>query len=120
MKLFINWLQWTERSGLNSLFLACFWRVSSSLHYLILRVFTPWHLIVFRDSAQFFSLSFLVSLHNFYFDVLLIVHLCILISVLNEIDAHNICFTKSLFHAPSSVHIGRYYLFNLLAPELFF
>jgi len=33
------------------------------------------------------------------FDVLLTVHLSIFISVINQIDAHNFCFTISLFHA---------------------
>ena len=33
------------------------------------------------------------------FDVLLTVHLSIFISVTNQIDAHNFCFTISLFHA---------------------
>ena len=34
-----------------------------------------------------------------YFDVLLTVHLSIFISVINQLDAQNICFTVSLFHA---------------------
>jgi len=34
-----------------------------------------------------------------YFDVLLIVHLSIFISVINQLDAQNFCFTISLFHA---------------------
>jgi len=34
-----------------------------------------------------------------YFDVLLTVHLSIFISVINQLDAQNICFTISLFHA---------------------
>jgi len=33
------------------------------------------------------------------FDVLLTVHLSIFISVINQIDAQNFCFTISLFHA---------------------
>jgi len=33
------------------------------------------------------------------FDVLLAVHLSIFISVINQIDAQNFCFTVSLFHA---------------------
>jgi len=32
------------------------------------------------------------------FDLLLTVHLCIFISVINQFDAQNICFTISLFH----------------------
>ena len=35
----------------------------------------------------------------FYFDVLLTVHLSIFISVINQLDAQNVCFTISLFHA---------------------
>jgi len=35
----------------------------------------------------------------FYFDVLLTVHLSIFISVINQADAQNFCFTISLFHA---------------------
>ena len=35
----------------------------------------------------------------FYFDVLLTVHLSIFISVINQLDAQNFCFTVSLFHA---------------------
>ena len=34
-----------------------------------------------------------------YFDVLLTVHLSIFISVINQLDAQNFCFTISLFHA---------------------
>ena len=33
------------------------------------------------------------------FEVLLTVHLSIFISVINQLDAHNFCFTISLFHA---------------------
>jgi len=33
------------------------------------------------------------------FDVLLTVHLSIFISVINQLDAQNFCFTVSLFHA---------------------
>ena len=33
------------------------------------------------------------------FDVLLTVHLSIFISVINQLDAQNVCFTISLFHA---------------------
>jgi len=35
----------------------------------------------------------------FFFDVLLTVHLSIFISVINQLDEQNFCFTKSLFHA---------------------
>ena len=35
----------------------------------------------------------------FFFYVLLTVHLSICISVINELDAQNFCFTISLFHA---------------------
>ena len=42
-------------------------------------------------------------LHNFNifmdFDVLLTVHLSIFISVINQLDEQNFCFTISLFHA---------------------
>jgi len=34
-----------------------------------------------------------------FFDVLLIVHLSIFISVINQLDVQNFCFTISLFHA---------------------
>jgi len=33
------------------------------------------------------------------FDVLLTVHLSLFISVINQLDAQNFCFTISLFHA---------------------
>ena len=36
---------------------------------------------------------------NLNFDVLLTVHLSIFISVINQLDAQNFCFTISLFHA---------------------
>ena len=36
-----------------------------------------------------------------YFDVLLNVHLSIFISVINQLDKQNLCFTISLFHACS-------------------
>ena len=35
------------------------------------------------------------------FDVLVNVHLSIFISVINQLDAQNFCFTISLFHAPT-------------------
>jgi len=34
-----------------------------------------------------------------FFDVLLTVHLSIFISMINQLDAQNFCFTISLFHA---------------------
>jgi len=34
-----------------------------------------------------------------FFDVLLTVHLSIFTSVINQLDAQNVCFTISLFHA---------------------
>ena len=37
--------------------------------------------------------------HEYYFDALLTVHLSIFISVVNQLDAQNSCFTISLFHA---------------------
>ena len=36
---------------------------------------------------------------HFFFDVLLTVHLSIFISVINQLDAQNVCFATSLFHA---------------------
>ena len=36
---------------------------------------------------------------NIFFDVLLTVHFSIFISVINQLDAQNFCFTISLFHA---------------------
>jgi len=36
---------------------------------------------------------------SLYFDVLLTVHLSIFISVINQLNAQNFCFTISLFHA---------------------
>ena len=36
---------------------------------------------------------------NLFFDILLTVHLSIFISVINQLDAQNFCFTLSLFHA---------------------
>ena len=44
-------------------------------------------------------LKFLVLFYSFIFDVLLAVHLSIFISVINQLDAHNLCFTISLLHA---------------------
>jgi len=47
-----------------------------------------------------------------FFDVLLTVHLSILISVINQLDAQNFCFTIRLFHASTcfehmgSKHVG--------------
>jgi len=41
----------------------------------------------------------IVETYSFYFDVLLTVHLSIFISVINQFDAQNFCFTISLFHA---------------------
>jgi len=38
-----------------------------------------------------------------FFDVLLTVHLSIFISVINQLDAQNFCFTISLFHASACV-----------------
>jgi len=54
-----------------------------------------------HDEHETVTLNFLRSLQNFYtsFDVLLTVHLSIFISVINQLDAQNVCFTISLFHA---------------------
>ena len=41
--------------------------------------------------------------HTFFFDVLLTVHLSIFISVINQLDAQNVCFTVSLFHASGTI-----------------
>jgi len=40
---------------------------------------------------------------NKFFDVLLTAHLSIFISVINQLDAQNFCFTISLFHASTSI-----------------
>jgi len=40
-----------------------------------------------------------INVHMFFFYVLLTVHLSIFISVINQLDAQNFCFTISLFHA---------------------
>jgi len=37
--------------------------------------------------------------HSPNFDILLTVHLSMFISVINQLDAQNFCFTISLFHA---------------------
>ena len=47
-------------------------------------------------TSSFISLGLTVTV---YFDVLLAVHLSIFISLINQIDAQNFCFTRSLFHA---------------------
>jgi len=39
-----------------------------------------------------------VNCHCCFFDVLLTVHLSIFISVINQLDVQNFCFTISLFH----------------------
>jgi hypothetical protein len=44
----------------------------------------------------------LVILTVLFFDVFLTVHLSVFISVINQLDAQNFCFTISLFHASSS------------------
>jgi len=45
--------------------------------------------------------TYIISFNNVlnFFDVLLTVHLSIFISVINQLDAQNFCFTISLFHA---------------------
>ena len=46
---------------------------------------------------------------NFFFDVLLAVYLRIFISVINQLDAQNFCFTISLFHASKCFeHMSSY------------
>jgi len=40
-----------------------------------------------------------IQVFDFFFDVLLTVHLIIFISVINQLDAQNFCFKISLFHA---------------------
>ena len=40
-----------------------------------------------------------LNIHFLFFDVLLTVHLSKFISVFNQLDAQNFCFTISLFHA---------------------
>jgi len=46
-----------------------------------------------------FKIYVLVVVFFFFFDNLLTVHLSILISVINQLDAQNFCFTISIFHA---------------------
>ena len=41
----------------------------------------------------------IIQQYVFFFCVLLTVHLSIFISVINQLDAQNFCFTISLFHA---------------------
>ena len=41
----------------------------------------------------------MLSCSIWFYDVLLTVHLSIFISVINQLDAQNYCFTISLFHA---------------------
>ena len=43
--------------------------------------------------------SYLNKTNERFFEVLLTVHLSIFISVINQLDAQNFCFTLSLFHA---------------------
>jgi len=40
-----------------------------------------------------------INILRIFFDVLLTVHLGMFTSVINQLDAHNFCFTTSLFHA---------------------
>ena len=40
-----------------------------------------------------------ITYNDVFFDVLLTVHFSIFISVINQLDAQNFCFTISLFHA---------------------
>ena len=47
----------------------------------------------------------LIIKHVITFDVLLTVHLSIFISVINQPDAQNFCFTTSVFHASTGVMI---------------
>jgi len=46
-----------------------------------------------------FENKFQWKMTDFFFDVLLTMHLSIFISIFNQLDAQNCCFTISLFHA---------------------
>jgi len=52
------------------------------------------------NNAKFlcFAETCILYLVFFFFDVLLTVHLSLFISVINQLDAQNFCFTISLFH----------------------
>ena len=63
----------------------------------------PWHHSISAPHSHPFVyhwyciIQILTSITSF--DVLLTVHLSIFISVINQLDAQNFCFTLSLFHA---------------------
>ena len=52
-------------------------------------------------NEKYFTQEFQRKSEEIYFDVLLTVHRSIFISVINQLDAQNFCFTISLFHASS-------------------
>jgi len=73
--------------------------VSLSIYCLwVLKYWICFRTVLHRDCVQLTAVG---SLHNFafFFDVLLTVHPSIFISVINQLDAQNVCFTINLFHA---------------------
>ena len=58
-----------------------------------------WHILTIRTNMMHYWLSIYFNDSPLYFDILLTVHLSIFISVINQLDVQNFCFTISLFHA---------------------
>jgi len=58
-------------------------------------------ILTFWDFNNFFLRKgeHIIIFDLYTFEVLLTVHLSIFISVINQLDAQNVCFTISLFHA---------------------
>ena len=73
---------------------------------IIKQVTSSWSLFIQLESGVFVAVTWVVVLILMHrinnvnkFDILLTVHLSIFISVINQLDAQNFCFTISLFHA---------------------
>ena len=57
------------------------------------------------------------NIQSSFFDALLAVHLSIFISVINQLDAQNFCFTVSLFHASTCF---EHYVLIITSSKLYY
>jgi len=83
---FIHYLQRVYLLHLFRAFHSELWWLDKNRHFYL--IFLP-HLSYLRENKN----------DDDYFDILLTVHFSVFISVINQLDVQNFCFTISLFHA---------------------
>jgi len=69
------------------------------VRYLLFKIFKSVTGVIFRTVQKHTRIIRELTFNKTFFDVLLTVHISIFISVINQLDVQNFCFTVSLFHA---------------------